>query len=211
MRHLQISDIKQFGSTAFDDGVLTELLRDYDNPAAMIQRMVKKGDLIRLRRGLYCVAPKHLDGTMEFGVVANSLYGPSYVSFETALSYYGIIPERVYRTISAVTGRSREYRTPLTVFEYQHIDEGLFSVGVKMISAKGGNYLMASPTKALCDTLMRKIDLRISSPKTLRDFLETDMRVDFEYVGEPDREVLHAFATCGRKPALFRALERMFV
>ncbi|MBQ0031459.1 MAG: hypothetical protein KBT68_01515 [bacterium] len=177
-----------------------------------LSRMVKAGDIIRLKRGLYCVAAQHLrDGSLfQLGVIANRLYGPSYVSFETALGYYGLIPEHVHMQLSAVTKQSKMFKTPLATFRYRQIPQSLFAFGVELIESPNGNYLMANRTKALCDTLLIKRNLRVSSPKNLREFLEVDMRFDFEEFGEPDYETLRGFAACGIKPRLFNALERMF-
>ena len=212
MEHLPISWLKTLGSAPFTEDALKERCGDYKSLPMKLSRMVKAGDIIRLKRGLDCVAAKHLrDGSyLQFGVIANRLYGPSYVSFETALAYYGLIPERVYRQMSAVVKRSKCFRTPLAEFAYRQIPESLFPLGVRIIESANGNYLMANPTKALCDTLLIKRDLRVTSPKTLRDFLETDMRFDFDEFGEPDFETLHGFATCGMKCGLFNALERIF-
>jgi len=210
--HLPISWLKTLGSVPFTEDALKERCGDYKSLPMKLSRMVKAGEIIRLKRGLYCVAAKCLrDGSrLEFGVIANRLYGPSYVSFETALSHYGLIPERVYRQMSAVIKRSKSIKTSLAEFSYRQIPESLFSLGVSVIESPNGNYLMANRTKALCDALLIKRDLRITSPKTLRDFLETDMRFDFDEFGEPDFETLRGFAICGIKSGLFKALERMF-
>lgn len=194
----------------FSAGDLKLALADYSAVRMKLSRLVKEGVLLRLKNGFYIIAPKYSSKFFEHGVVANALYGPSYVSFETALAYYGLIPERVYTTFSAVNKRGERYQTPIGAFWYYQIPESVYGLGARVEKAKYGTYLMANPTKALCDTLYRKTKLRVTSPKTLRDFLEVDMRFDFDYLGEPDRDVLHAYATCGHKTGLFRALERMF-
>ena len=212
MEHLPISWLKSFGSVPFTEDMLWERCGDYKSLPMKLSRMVKAGDIIRLKRGLYCVAAQHLrDGSLfQLGVIANRLYGPSYVSFETALGHYGLIPEHVHMQLSAVSKQSKMFKTPLATFRYRQIPQSLFAFGVELIESPNGNYLMANRTKALCDTLLIKRNLRVSSPKTLREFLEVDMRFDFEEFGEPDYETLRGFATCGIKPRLFSALERMF-
>lgn len=185
-------------------------MADYAAVRMKLSRLVEEGILLRLKKGFYCIAPDYATKLIELGVIANSLYGPSYVSFESALSLYGLIPERVYETMSAVSKHGESYKTPFGDFRYYQIPDVLFGVGVRSEKTANGTYLMANPTKALCDTLLRKRLLRVTSPKSLRDFLETDMRFDFDYLGEPDRDVLRAYAVCGRKTGLFNALERMF-
>ena len=175
-----------------------------------LSRLVSQGVLLRLKKGFYCLAPDYSSKLIELGVISNALYGPSYVSFDSALSLYGLIPERTYETMSAVVKRGASYRTPFGTFRYYQIPEPVFGLGVRSEKTANGTYLMANPTKALCDTLFRKQLLRVTSPKTLREFLEVDMRFDFDYLGEPDQDVLQAYATCGRKAGIFNALKRIF-
>ena len=175
-----------------------------------LSRLVAQGVLLRLKKGFYCLAPDYSDKLIELGVISNSLYGPSYVSFDSALSLYGLIPERVYETMSAVIKHGATYQTPFGTFGYYQVPESVFGIGVRSEKTANGTYLMANPTKALCDTLFLKRLLRVTSPKTLREFLEVDMRFDFDYLGEPDRDVLQAYATCGRKTGIFNALRRLF-
>ena len=75
---------------------LLDSLSKYANPDMKIKRMVQKGSLFRLRRGLYATT-RNISSYLLAGVI----YGPSYISFETALSRYGLIPERVYACTSA--------------------------------------------------------------------------------------------------------------
>ncbi|MBQ6327532.1 MAG: hypothetical protein IJI35_00830 [Kiritimatiellae bacterium] len=169
--------------------------------------MVKEGKLIRLKRGWFCVNPKYSKKSINHGVVANVLYdGPSYVSIETALSYYGLIPERTMGMTSVVTGRSKTFKTPIGWFSYKSIPEDLFPIGVRSVDG----YLMASPEKALCDYLYTRKDLRIYSPKTLASYLEEDVRFDFDSFANHDPQIFAAYAACGHKAALFNAAERLF-
>ena len=210
MRRLQIEWLEGFAGVPFTAGDLRTELADYSAVKMKLSRLVKEGVLLRLKKGVYCLASDYAPKPIEPGVIANALYGPSYVSFETALSWYGLIPERVYLTMSAVIKHAESYETPLGRFSYYQLPEAVFGLGVRSEHAKNGTFLMANPTKALCDTLLRKDNLRVTSPKTLRSFLEEDLRFDFDYFEDIDHEVLHAYATCGRKTGLFRALERMF-
>ena len=75
---------------------MKELLRGTSDKRGKIARMIHGGDLIQLRRGLYATR-RDLDPL----VLATSIYGPSYVSFETALWYHGMIPEAVFEIVSA--------------------------------------------------------------------------------------------------------------
>ena len=210
MRRLPIESLEKFQGVPFSVADLKTDLADYSAIRMKLSRLVEQGVLVRLKRGFFCLGPEYSEKRIELGVIANALYGPSYVSFEAALSLYGLIPERVYGSTSAVIRRAKTFKTPFGCFRFYQIPEAVWGVGVRSERTPNGTYLMANPTKALCDTLFRKQLLRVTSPKTLRDFLEVDMRFDFDYLGEPDRDVLRAYATCGRKTGLFKALERMF-
>ncbi len=69
-----------------------------------------KGTIIRLKRGLYIVSPAVSKKEISIELIANHLYGPSYVSRESALRFYSLIPERVYNTVSMTIKRRQGFR-----------------------------------------------------------------------------------------------------
>ena len=199
--------LEPLSEAPFPMEVLNDFLKEYSQPGFKAHMRVKEGKLIRLKRGWFCVNPKYSKKSINHGVVANVLYeGPSYVSIESALSYYGLIPERTMGMTSVVTGRSKTFRTPIGWFSYKSIPEDLFPIGVRSVDG----YLMASPEKALCDYLYTRKDLRIYSPKTLASYLEEDVRFDFDSFANHDPQIFAAYAACGHKAALFNAAERLF-
>ena len=207
MQDLLETWLEPLSEAPFPMAVLNDFLKEYSQPGFKAHMMVKEGKLIRLKRGWFCVNPKYSKKSINHGVVANVLYdGPSYVSIETALSYYGLIPERTMGMTSVVTGRSKTFKTPIGWFSYKSIPEDLFPIGVRSVDG----YLMASPEKALCDYLYTRKDLRIYSPKTLASYLEEDVRFDFDSFANHDSQIFAAYAACGHKAALFNAAERLF-
>ncbi len=207
MQDLLENWLEPLSKAPFTMGVLYDFLKEYSQPGFKAHAMVKEGKLIRLKRGLFCVNPKYSKQSINHGVVANVLYeGPSYVSIETALSYYGLIPERTMGMTSVVTGRSKTFTTPIGWFSYKTIPADLFPIGVRSVDG----YLMAAPEKALCDYLYTRKDLRIYSPKTLASYLEEDVRFDFDSFEKHDPGIFAAYAACGHKTALFSAAERLF-
>ena len=207
MQNLQENWLSRLGTAPVSIEVIKDALRSYSQPLFKIHRLEKEGVLIRLKRGLYCVNADSVRSLANLGAVANNLYdGASYVSMESALSHYGLIPERVMGTTSVVTGRSIRFETPLGWFSYRRIPEDLFGIGVRSVDG----YLIASPEKALCDYLFTRRNLRISSPKSLAAYLEEDVRFDFDSFANPDKSVFEAYAGRGHKVALFRAVERLF-
>ena len=134
-----------------------------------ISRMLADGELILLRRGLYL-----RDRTVSPLALAPSIYGPSYVSFETALAWHGLIPERVENVLSASPKRPAEFETMVGRYRYHHVPVRVFPIGIERIEDGPLPWLLASPTKALCDTIARVATIR--SARDVRAWLD-DMRI----------------------------------
>ena len=157
--------------------VLMDELKGYVNPAAKIARMVKAGEFIRIKQGLYETDP-HAEGVG----IAEAIYGPSYLSFEYALSYHGLIPEAVYQYTSATFEKKRTklFETPFGVFSYRDVPSPAFSLGVQLILNGGYSFRLATPEKALCDELYK---LPPCANRTeLEQLLFDNLRVDREAV-----------------------------
>lgn len=210
MHILQRKRLLKYGSVPMTTDVLASELGGYSAVLAKISALVKEGFLIRIKRGLYCLSPEECGRELDLQVIANTLHAPSYLSFESALAFYGLIPERVTEVMSACMKRGKRFQTSLGIFSYRSLPDDWFSIGVRSLPSGDGSMLIASPEKALGDLLLTRANLRITSPKALRAFLEEDIRFDFDAFRNPDRDVLQAMARCGHKPGLFDALERIF-
>lgn len=106
------------------------------------------GLFLKLRNGLYMVKDAYVSSLF----IANKMYEPSYVSLNTALSHYGVIPEVVYATTSVTAKTPREFATPKGNFIYQRIKKKAFTgYGLRLIDRD--NVLIAEPEKALADYL----------------------------------------------------------
>jgi predicted transcriptional regulator of viral defense system len=120
----------------------------------LIKRAMSAGEILNIRRGLYCLAPEFQKKPVSVYSLAQRIYGPSYISMETALSYHGWIPEAVYACTCASFGNSKEFETPLGVFSYKRVPQHTFFLGVERCNEEKGNvFFMASPAKALVDYL----------------------------------------------------------
>ena len=161
-----------------DYNFLLDCLKDYASPRAKITRLLKRKDLIRVKKGIYLFGVQHRRSLYSPEILANMIYGPSYVSLEYALSYHGLIPEGVEEITSVTTKRSIEFSTPVGRYTYRHIPEALFSVGftcLPMIEQRSA--LVATPEKALCDLLyLRKF--QVENEADLRDLLFENLRLD---------------------------------
>jgi len=119
---------------------------------AKVKRAIASGDLIHIRRGLYCLSPELRKQELDAFVLANQIYQPSFVSLESALSHYRLIPEAVYTTTSLSGRRSREFKTPVGVYSYQYSKMFSFA-GVERIQSGASKdyFLIASPVRAIFD------------------------------------------------------------
>lgn len=120
----------------------------------LIKRAISAGEILNIRRGLYCLAPEFQKKPVSVYALAERIYGPSYISMESALSYHGWIPEAVYACTCASFSHSREFATPLGVFSYRRVPQNAFFLGVDRCKDANGNvFFMATPAKALADLL----------------------------------------------------------
>ena len=176
------------------------------SPEKKILSMENKGELIRLKRNMYIVSSALSGKNTDARLCANHLYGPSYVSLQWALRYYGMIPEQVHLMTSVTTKRSREFVTPIGVFSYMQVPSSYFPIGVDSIEEGGVCVLMASREKALCDTILYDNFVPNKSVKALRIYLEEDMRLDMDVLPELDTEVIASLAAVGRKTQILNNL-----
>ncbi|MBF8263709.1 MAG: hypothetical protein HW387_1374 [Parachlamydiales bacterium] len=183
------------------------LLRDYTNPHACIARMVKKGELIRLKNGFFVIKDKIEKTRVPFEQIANLLYGPSYLSFEWALSYYGMIPEGVYVVTSAVAGRSKSFTTPLGTFDYFGLSHFRYAVGIDQQENITGRFLIATPEKALADLIHLK-SRHLESRDLLVDLVE-GRRIDGEVLKKLNKNHLLEIAEKYNSKTVFNLINAL--
>lgn len=145
----------------------------------LVNRAMKAGELIRLRRGLYMLSDKYRSQPCHPYVLAQALVPGSYVSLESALSFHGWIPEAVYTTTSIAPGRKmREFTyEPMGLFTFDRlpVKEGFFLEMVQRVELAGQVALMASPLRALVDLVcVKKIEWQGLA------WLEQGMRIERE-------------------------------
>ncbi len=147
--------------------------KDYSDPFKKISSEVRKNNLIKLKRGLY-----ETSKDSDPFIIANNLLLPSYISFETALSYYGMIPEKVYtiKSASFKKNKKKTYKNYFGLFLYQDINSKAYPYGVNEIEIDGSKVLIASPEKALLD-LLSVISPR-NNKRELLNLLFDDLRID---------------------------------
>ena len=158
----------------YDFQSLSIKYKQYSNIYQKINNECKKGILVKIKRGLYSD-----DLYNDKEVIANICYNPSYISFEYALSYYGVIPEFVSTFTSATFGKKNNkiYHMKDCTFDYKNVPDEVFPMGILIMkNSKDISYKIASKEKALCDLLYSKYPVR--SIKDLKTLLFEDMRID---------------------------------
>ncbi len=150
-------------------------LKDYRFPRNKIGSLLQSGDIIRVKKGLYVKAHEGFSRP----VLANMIYGPSYVSQDFALSLYALIPEAVHTVTSMTLGRKKRFETPVGIFTYEPLPERMFSLALRRTEITFTQaFLVASPEKALVDIIWKRRDL--DSVGALEDFLIADRRIDLD-------------------------------
>jgi len=114
-------------------------------------RWVNAGKLLQLRRGLYVFNAPYRRVEPHPFLLANRLKKGSYVSLQSALAHFGMIPEHAPVVTSVTTGRPEELSTPLGLFVFRHVRRNLFKGARSIEIAPGQSALVALPEKALLD------------------------------------------------------------
>lgn len=141
----------------FDYTLLMSCLQQYKAPHRKITELLRTGKIVRIKKGLYILGKAYQTEPISRELLANLIYGPSYLSDLYALQFYGFIPERVLTVTSMTCKRKKHYGTPLGEFSYGYINEQRFSVGVDWVPIRDNIFvLMASPEKALVDTIAKE-------------------------------------------------------
>jgi hypothetical protein len=163
----------------FDYQTLLDAVRGYAYPRAKISSLLAKGTIIRVKKGLYVFGETQRRKPYSRELLANLIYGPSYISLEYALHYYGLIPERVETVTSVTPGRSRTFDTPVGTFSYRMIPMEAFRTGMDRIELdEGRSFLIAIPEKALADRIVAERGAGITTQRELHDYLLSSLRID---------------------------------
>jgi len=182
----------------FDYQLAMDRLRDFRAPRDKLHRLCESGEVIQVKQGLYItgLAGDGVGG-VDPRVLSGLIYGPSYVSLETALAHYGMIPERVEEITCMTSKRAKCFETPVGRFRYRPIPERTFALGVARESARGGAYLLALPEKALCDRIAQARSL--GAQREVSAFLLEDLRIEEDRLDELDVALIESIAGVYRR------------
>jgi len=163
----------------FDYQTLIEALKGLAYPRNRINDLLRQGIIIRVKKGLYVFGDRYRRHPYSKELLANLIYGPSYVSLDYALAYHGLIPERVEALTSVTPSRSRRFATPVGQFIYRQIPSRAYEAGMARVEGEHNQaFLIASPEKALADKIVSVRGAAIVSVAEMRLFLEEDLRID---------------------------------
>ena len=152
---------------------LAQQFADYTDVKGKTRREVQGGRLVQVARGLY-----ETDARTDGKYFAGAIYGPSYLSFDYALSVHALIPEAVYAYTSATfrKGKTKRYENAFGTFLYRDVPAAVYPLGVEIKVVRGYSYQIASPEKALCDKLYSLSP--VYSVRALKELLFDDLRID---------------------------------
>lgn len=172
----------------FDETVVINLNPTLNAGArrAWVHRALKSGEVIQIRRGLYCLASRFVkvEPAHPF-LIAEMIYWPSYVSFEMALHFHHLIPEHVTVVSCATSRRSKEFDTPVGTFSYIHIPCRALYAGVDWMRVDDQHQAqVASPLRAIADLIYCRKE--VSWQKDGVGFLTESLRIDIQSLKEID-------------------------
>ncbi|CAN5356184.1 hypothetical protein BH20BAC1_BH20BAC1_03110 [soil metagenome] len=199
--------VKEYSEAPLTSQVVMEILEEYKRPYDKIHELIKSGDLQQIKKGLYIPGPNSGISQPEALLVANHLWGPSYVSMETALSHWGLIPESVYEISSLTVKSAKKYNTPLGRFTYFRTPVPYYSFGITKVElTKRQVALMATPEKALCDKIIMTSGIFLRSVKQTIAFLQDDLRIDKEQLLSLNKDAIQSWISQAPKKSSLEML-----
>lgn len=209
-----LQQIKHYSGQPLTRQLLLDLLKEYSRPHDKINELVKKGILISVKRGLFIPGTGSGIEQPEPFLIANHVFGPSYISMESALSHWGMIPEQVFEISSVTTARSKTYDTAVGIFSYLHLPLPYFSFGQQSIELAPKQFvLIASVEKALCDKIIGTSGLVFRSTIQMLQWLMEDMRIEKTMLSGLDISKIESWIPAAPKKeslkVLIKAIEKI--
>ena len=179
---------QQIDREEFDYQVLMSALSDLASPRDKVTALLRSSVIIRVKKGLYIFGETYRRKPYCRELLANLIYGPSYVSLEYALGYYGLIPERVEVLTSVTSGRARRFDTPIGVFTYRPTTH--FALGIDRVGPEDSSYLIAVPERALADRLRDDRGGGSRTRKGMAEYMFDDLRLDEDRIKEMNADFM---------------------
>lgn len=198
---------KTIGREEFDYPLLKSVLSPYKAIDQRINVLLKNGAIIRVKKGLYVFGSRLQISPICTESLANLIYGPSCISLEYALSFHGLIPERVVTITSVTPKRNKEFKTPIGRFTYRYLSMAKYphEINLEWFDAEHP-VLMATPEKALCDYVALNQVRGVSSRQEVQEFLLDDLRIARSDLARLDLQKLLKFNNYYDNPTIANIL-----
>lgn len=183
--------IRKLSNQPLTHQLLAGLLKDYKRPNDKILSLKADGLIEPVKKGLY-IAGRSLGAERpENGLLANHILGPSYLSMESALAHYGLIPEKVFAVTSMTTKASRKFQTHIGLYSYTNLPLPYYAFGLATVSlSKDQQAVMAIPEKALCDKIATTAGITLRSQSSARNYVFGNLRMEEEDLAKFDLNVM---------------------
>jgi len=193
---MQVNQLKKSAvSEEIDYLFLQDKLKEYAYPRDKITSLLNSKALIRVKKGLYVFGEDLARESYCKETLANLIYGPSAISLEYALSFYGMIPERVVTITSITNQRDKIFHTPIGDFTYKYINPIRYPVGITQLRLNNiHSILIATREKALADMLTLSHRLYLKNEQELQEYLFANLRIEEEQILSLNRNRLKKIA-----------------
>lgn len=171
---------RRVGREEFDYQALMAALPEYANPRDKVTALLRRGDIVRVKKGLYVFGDELSRRPYSRELLANLIYGPSFVSLDSALSFHDLIPERVEALTSVTTKRPKSFQTPIGAFIYRQSPASAFHIGMDRVEEGDVAFLIATPERALADKVRDDRGNALRVRQEAARYLFDDLRIDEE-------------------------------
>jgi hypothetical protein len=169
---------RRIGREEFDYQALMGALSEYANPCDKVTALIRRGDIVRIKKGLYVFGDELRRRPYSRELLANLIYGPSFVSLDSALSFHGLIPERIEALTSVTIKRPKKFETPVGSFIYRQSPRGSFHMGIDRREEGDVAFLIATPERALADKVRDDRGHALRTRADAAQYLFDDLRID---------------------------------
>jgi hypothetical protein len=166
-----------------DYNLMTWIVRSYKRPRDQITKLLRSGEILRVKKGLYIRTGPDIE-PYSLCILANLIYGPSYVSGYSALNFWSALPERVQAIESSTWNRKRDFKTPVGLFQYRPVPKERYARGLVRISVdERRGFIVSSREKSLLDVLERTWGNQPCNLESFESWLDS-MRIDGSFLAE---------------------------
>jgi len=203
---------QRIGREEFDYQALVSALSKFANPRAKVTSLLRTGAIIRVKKGLYVFGDAYRRRPYSRELLANLVYGPSFLSMDSALAFHNLIPERVEAVTSATTKRPKRFDTPVGSFVYRQAPRGYYHLGMDRVEEGDIAFLIAVPEKALADKIRDDRGHPLRTQTDAAEYLFDNLRIERADFLQMDSSLLAEMAQAARSrkiDACARLLRRM--